>query len=72
MSWAGRNAGAARAGIATMILFLIGMGMAAMFAVSIPEQNKDAFLMLFGGLNTAMGGVIQYYFNIGRTREAQP
>lgn len=46
--------------------------MAAMFAVSIPEQNKDAFLMLFGGLNTAMGGIIQYYFAIGRRQDIAP
>lgn len=68
MTFASRNVGAARAGIAITILFLIGMGMAAMLAVTIPESNKDAFLMLIGGLNTAMGGVIQYYFNIGRAR----
>ena len=66
MTWATRNVGAARAGIATMIMFLIGICMAAMFTVSIPEQNKDAFMMLFGGLNTAMGGIIQFYFTIGR------
>jgi hypothetical protein len=69
MTFATRNAGAARAGIATLILFLIGMGMAAMLAVAIPAENKDAFLMLIGGLNTAMGGVIQYYFNIGGRRQ---
>ncbi len=68
MTFATRNVGAARAGIATLILFLIGMGMAAMLAVSIPEGNKDAFLMLIGGLNTAMGGIIQFYFNIGARR----
>ncbi|HDS1139595.1 hypothetical protein [Stenotrophomonas sp. OVS01A] len=66
MTFATRNVGAARAGIAILILFLIGMGMAAMLAVAIPEGNKDAFLMLIGGLNTAMGGIIQFYFNIGR------
>ncbi len=70
MTFATRNVGAARAGIATLILFLIGMGMAAMLAVTIPEQNKDAFLMLIGGLNTAMGGIIQFYFNIGSRRAA--
>lgn len=64
MTFSSRNTGAARAGIAILILFLLGMGMAAMLAVAIPDSNKEAFLMVLGGLNTAMGGVIQYYFNI--------
>lgn len=70
MTFATRNVGAARAGIAILILLLIGMGMAAMLAVAVPDGNKDAFLMLIGGLNTAMGGVIQFYFNIGSRRSS--
>lgn len=69
MTFATRNAGAARAGIAILILFLIGMAMAGLFAVAIPDSNKDALLMLCGGLSTAMGGIIQYYFNIGGRRQ---
>lgn len=70
MTFASRNVGAARAGIAIIILLLIGMGMAAMLSVAVPDGNKDAFLMLIGGLNTAMGGIIQFYFNIGSRRSA--
>jgi len=70
MTFATRNAGAARAGIATLILFLIGMALAALLAVAIPQPNKDAFMMIIGGLNTAMGGIIQYYFNIGGRRQS--
>ncbi|TMN18461.1 hypothetical protein [Pseudoxanthomonas sp. X-1] len=69
MSWAGRNAGAGRIGIAVLILFLYGMAMAALTGVTIPENNRDAFSLLLGGLNTALGGVVGYFFNITSRRQ---
>ncbi len=68
MTFATRNVGAARAGIAILILFLVGMAMAAMFFSGLPEGNKDPVLMLIGGLNTALGMVCGYYFNVGGRR----
>ncbi|MXV11646.1 hypothetical protein DYQ93_11505 [Xanthomonas sp. LMG 8992] len=70
MSWARRNVGAGRIGIAVMILFLYGMAMAALVAVGIPENNRDAFSLLLGGLNTALGGVVGYFFNIAGRQHA--
>ena len=70
MTFATRNVGAARAGIAILILFLVGMAMAAMFFSSMPESNKDPVLMLIGGLNTALGMVCGYYFNVGSRRSS--
>ena len=57
MTFATRNVGAARAGVAILILFLVGIALASMFMVVVPKDNKDAVLMLIGGLNTALGMV---------------
>jgi len=65
MSWARRNMGAGRIGIAILIMFLYGMAMAALVITQLPEGNRDAFALLLGGLNTALGGVVGYFFNIG-------
>ncbi|KRG47358.1 hypothetical protein P6166_04585 [Stenotrophomonas sp. HITSZ_GD] len=70
MSWATRNAGAGRIGIAVLILFMYGMAMAALITVAIPDSNRDAFSLLLGGLNTALGGVVGYFFNITSRRQA--
>lgn len=64
MSWAEKNAGVARVGIAVMILFLYGMAMATMAFTAIPIENKDVFIVLVGGLNTALGGIVGFFFNI--------
>lgn len=68
MSFATRNIGAARAGIAILIIFLVGTAMAVLAAVPLPEQNKDVFIGLVGGLTTALGMVCGYYFNVGGRR----
>lgn len=42
MTLAARNVGAARVGIAVMILFLYGMAMATMGFIAVPaEESKD-------------------------------
>lgn len=66
MTFATRNIGAARVGIAVLVLFLVGMAMAALVSISIPEANKDSFGMLIGGLNNATGMVIGYFFGMTR------
>lgn len=66
MTFATRNVGAARVGIAVLVLFLVGMAMAALIAVEIPSANKDSFGMLIGGLNNATGMVIGYFFGLTR------
>lgn len=72
MTWATRNVGAGRIGIAILILFLYGMAMAALVVSAIPEGNRDAFALLLGGLNTALGGVVGFFFNVAtRSRSAQ-
>lgn len=68
MTWAARNAGVARVGVAVIILFLYGMAMATMAFTAIPVENKDVFIVLVGGLNTALGGVVGYFFNIANRK----
>ncbi|HFF6004450.1 TPA: hypothetical protein ACGCGV_000962 [Stenotrophomonas maltophilia] len=70
MTFATRNVGAARVGIAVLVLFLVGMAMAALVSISIPEANKDSFGMLIGGLNNATGMVIGYFFGMTRRPSA--
>ncbi len=67
MTFAARNIGAARVGIAVMVLFMLAMAMAVLSAVVIPEQNKDSFSQLIGGLNNATGMVIGYFFGMTRS-----
>lgn len=64
MTWAARNIGSAKVGIAVMILFWYGAAMAMMGWSAIPPENKDVFIVLVGGLNTALGGIVGYFFNI--------
>lgn len=64
MTWVARNQGVARVGIAVFILFLYGMAMATLAFTAIPIDNKDVFVVLIGGLNTALGGIVGYFFNI--------
>jgi hypothetical protein len=69
MTWATRNQGAARVGIATLVLFLYGMSLATLAVYDIPTGNRDSFAMLIGGLNNAVGMVIGYWFNIAQQRQ---
>jgi len=68
MTWAARNAGAGRLGVAIMVLFLYGMSLAALAGLAIPEGNRDAFSLLLGGLSNALGVVVGYFFNVSRGR----
>lgn len=66
MTFATRNVGTARAGLAILIVFLNGVIMAAMLAVEIPAANKDILLLLVGGLVNATGIVCGFYFASGK------
>ena len=68
MTWATRNAGVSRAGVAILVLFMYGMSMAALAGLSIPDGNRDSFALLLGGLNNALGVVVGYFFNVSRAR----
>lgn len=68
MTWATRNIGAARAGIAIFVLFLQGIAMAALFVVEVPAGNKDMILMVIAGLSTLTGAIGGYYFGITSNR----
>lgn len=68
MTWATRNIGAARAGIAIFVLFLQGVTLAALFAIRIPEENKDLILVVITGLCTLSGTIGGYYFGVTNRR----
>lgn len=70
MTWATRNVGAARAGIAILVLFLYGMTMAMLAYSPLPESNKEVFVVLVGGLSTALGTVVGYFFSVQRRPDA--
>lgn len=62
MTFATRNIGAARIGLAILHVFLIGMAMAALLYVNVPEGNKEALMLLIGALVGSNGGIVSYYF----------
>lgn len=66
MTFASRNVGTARAGLALLVVFINGAIMAAMLAVPIPEGNRDILLLLVGGLVNATGIICGYYFASSR------
>ncbi len=68
MTWATRNIGAARVGIAIFVLFLQGIAMAALFVVEVPASNKDMILMVIAGLSTLTGAIGGYYFGVSTKR----
>lgn len=68
MTWATRNIGAARVGIAIFVLFLQGIAMAALFVVQIPKDNKDLILVVITGLCTLSGTIGGYYFGVSTKR----
>ena len=66
MTWATRNVGAARHGLAILHVFLTGATLAAMLAVTVPEGNKDILLLLVGALVGNSGIIVGYYFGSNR------
>ncbi len=70
MTWATRNAGSARTGIAIIVLVMYGAAIAVQAYVAVPEQNESGLNQLLGGLNNALGVVVGYFFNIARRAQA--
>lgn len=62
MTFATRNIGAARIGIALIVMVLYGLAVAVLVNVQIPEANKDVLMLLLGNLGPLMGAIGQHYF----------
>lgn len=70
MTFTSRNVGAARFGIALIVLVLYGAAVAVLVNVQIPDGNKDLLNFLLGGLSTLIGAIGGYYFNVANKRES--
>lgn len=70
MTFATRNIGAARVGIALIVLVLYGVAVAVLVNVEIPQANKDVLMLLLGNLGPLLGAIGGYYFNISNRRGA--
>lgn len=57
-----RNVGAARIGLAILYTFQLGMAMAALLYIHVPEGNKEALMLLIGALVSNSGAIVGYYF----------
>lgn len=64
MSIAGfrRNVGTARIGLAILYTMQLGLTLAALLYVNVPEGNKEALMLLVGALVSNSGGIVGYYF----------
>jgi len=63
MTFATRNIGAARIGIALIVLVLYGVAVAIMVNIEIPQANKDVLMLLLGNLGPLLGNIGSHYFN---------
>lgn len=68
MTFATRNIGAARIGIALIVLMLYGLALAVLINIEVPPANKDVLMMLLGNLGPLLGAIGGYYFNISNRR----
>lgn len=68
MTFATRNIGAARVGIALIVLVLYGVAVAVLVNVEIPQANKDVLMLLLGNLGPLLGAIGGYYFNVAGRR----
>lgn len=66
MTFASRNIGAARFGIALVILALYGAALFVALYTPVPPENREIFAGLVGGLNMALGGVVAHYLTNSR------
>jgi len=53
-------------GIALIVFVLYGVSVAVLVNVPIPQENKDALMLLLGNLGPAIGAVMAHYFNDNR------
>lgn len=72
MSFATRNAGTSRTGIAIIVLVMYGTAIAIQAYVAIPAGNESGLNQLLGGLNNALGVVVGYFFNVQRRQDVGP
>lgn len=63
MTFSSRNIGAARIGVALIVLILYGLAIAVLVQVQIPESNRDVLMLLLGNLGPLLGAIGGYYFN---------
>lgn len=68
MTFATRNIGAARMGIALIVFVLYGLAVAVLINAEIPQANKDVLMLLLGNLGPLLGAIGQHYFNAERRR----
>lgn len=61
--YAVRNVGTTRAGLAIMHIFLLGMAIAVMSMVNIPDKNENVIMLLVGALIGNTGNIVGFYFN---------
>ncbi|QIO88476.1 hypothetical protein G9274_002161 [Stenotrophomonas rhizophila] len=70
MTFATRNIGAARIGIALIVLVLYGLAIAILVNIEIPQANKDVLMLLLGNLGPLLGSIGSHYFNSHSKRAA--
>lgn len=66
MTFATRYIGAAKFGIAIVILLLYGAALFVTIYTPVPASNREIFAGLVGGLNMALGGVVSRYLTVTR------
>lgn len=62
MTFASRNIGAARMGIALIVLVLYGVAVAVLVNVEIPQANQNVLMLLLGNLGPLLGAIGGHYF----------
>lgn len=68
MTFATRNIGAARMGIALIVLVLYAVAVAVLVNAEIPKANKDVLMLLLGNLGPLLGAIGQHYFTTSNRR----
>lgn len=62
MTFATRNIGAARLGIALIVFVLYGVAVAVLVNAQIPDGNKEVLMLLLGNLGPLLGAIGGHYF----------
>lgn len=62
MTFATRNIGAARLGIALIVFVLYAVAVAVLVNAQIPEGNKEVLMLLLGNLGPLLGAIGGHYF----------
>lgn len=62
MTFATKNIGTTRAGLAILHILIIGLIVAATMTVDMPPKNENVMMILVGALTGNMGSIINHYF----------